>query len=153
MNQENTKRTEEAKNKMNENIMNIHNMDMSEEVPMILVYMPIIEEHHGAMLMNSSKGINDTKLTHILSEMDSHEELMAHEVNDMETFVYTEQMAGSNIPMVEAVYFNTNKAKKVLFDGEMYAQSEYDEGSNLKAMYNKEAIWLYAELFLGHHGG
>ena len=30
MNHENTKRTEEAKNKLNENIMNIHNMDMSQ---------------------------------------------------------------------------------------------------------------------------
>ena len=37
MNQENTKRTEEAKNKMNENIMNIHNMDMSQEMPMMPV--------------------------------------------------------------------------------------------------------------------
>ena len=35
----------------------------------------------------------------------------------------------------------------------MYAQFEYDEGGNLKAMYNKEAIWLYAELFLAHRGG
>ena len=138
MNQENTKRTEEAKNKWNENIMNIHNMDMSQEVPMMLVYMPIIEEHHGVMFANSSKGINDTCFTHILSDMDSHEELMVHEVNDTETFAYRDQMAGSNTPMVEAVYFDTHKAKKVLFDGEMYAQFEYDEGSNLKAMYKNE---------------
>ena len=86
MNQENTKRTEEAKNKLNENIMNIHNMDMSQEAPMMLVYMPIIDEHHGVMFANSSKGIKDTCFTNILSEMDSHEELMAHEVNDTETF-------------------------------------------------------------------
>ena len=111
MNQDNTKRTEEAKNKMNENIMNIHNMDMSQEVPMMLVYMPIIEEHHGVMFTNSLKGINDTNFTHILSKMDSHEELMVHEVNDMEMFVYRDQMAGSNTPMVEAVFFDTNKAK------------------------------------------
>ena len=36
-------------------------------------------------------------------------------------------MVGSNTPMVEAVYFDTTNAKKVLFDGEMYAQFEYDE--------------------------
>ena len=47
-------------------------------------------------------------------------------------------MAGSNTPMVEAVYFDTHKAKKVLFDGEMYTQFEYNEGSNLKAMYKNE---------------
>ena len=138
MNQENTKRTEEAKNKLNENIMNIHNMDMSQEAPMMLVYMPIIEEHHGVMFANSSKGIKDTCFTHVLSDMDSHEELMAHEVNDMEMFVYRDQMAGSNTPMVEAVYFDTYKAKKVLFDGEMYAQFEYDEDGNLKTMYKNE---------------
>ena len=138
MNQENTKRTEEVKNKLNENIMNIHNMDMSQEVPMMPVYMPIIEEHHGVMFANSLKGINDTNFTHILSDMDSHEELMVHEVNDTETFAYRDQMAGSNTPMVEAVYFDTHKAKKVLFNGEMYAQFEYDEGGNLKAMYKNE---------------
>ena len=85
MNQDNTKKTEQAKNKMNENIMNIHNMDMSQEVPMMPVYMPIIEEHRDVMFANSLKGINDTNFTHILSKMDSHEELMAHEVNDMFT--------------------------------------------------------------------
>ena len=131
MNQENTKRTEEAKNKLNENIMNMHNMDMSQEAPMMLVYMPIIEQHHGVMFANSSKGIKDTCFTHVLSDMDSHEELMAHEVNDMEMFVYRDQM-------VEAVYFDTYKAKKVLFDGEMYAQFEYDEDGNLKTMYKNE---------------
>ena len=57
MNQENTERIEEVKNKMNENIMNIHNMDMSQEAPMMPVYMPIIEEHHGVMFANSLKGI------------------------------------------------------------------------------------------------
>ena len=138
MNQENTKRTEEAKNKLNENIMNIHNMDMSQEAPMMLVYMPIIEEHHGVMFANSSKGMNDTCFTHILSNMDSHEEFMVHGVNDMETFAYRDQMAGSNTPMVEAVYFDTHEAKKVLFDGEMYTQFEYDERGNLKAVYKNE---------------
>ena len=118
--------------------MNIHNMDMSQEVPMMPVYMPIIEEHHGVMFVNSLKGINDTNFTHILSDMDSHEELMAHEVNDTETFVYRDLMAGSNTPMVEAVYFDTHKAKKVLFNGEMYAQFEYDEGGNSKTMYKNE---------------
>ena len=57
MNQENTKRTEEAKNKLNENIMNIHHVDMSQEAPMMPVYMPIIEEHHGVMFVNSLKGL------------------------------------------------------------------------------------------------
>ena len=56
MNQENTKRTEEAKNKLNENIMNIHHVDMSQEAPMMPVYMPIIEEHHGVIFVNSLKG-------------------------------------------------------------------------------------------------
>ena len=55
MNAENTRRTEEAKRKADENIMNIHNMDMSQEAPMMLVYIPIIDEHHGVMFANSSK--------------------------------------------------------------------------------------------------
>ena len=63
---------------------------------------------------------------------------MVHEVNDTETFTYRNQMAGSNMPMVEAIYFDTTNAKKVLFDGEMYAQFESDERGNLKAMYKNE---------------
>ena len=46
MNAENTRQTEEAKRKADENIMNIHNMDMSQEAPMMPVYIPIIDEHH-----------------------------------------------------------------------------------------------------------
>ena len=97
--------------------MNIHNMDMSQEAPMMPVYMPIIEEHHGVMFTNSSKSINDTYFTHILSNMDSHEELMAHEVNDMETFVYRDQLVGSNTPMVEAVYLIDTRQRKYFLTG------------------------------------
>ena len=102
MNQENIQRKEEEMRESNENIMNIHNMDISQEALMMPVYMPIIEEHHGVMFTNSLKGIKDTNFTHILSKMDSHEELMAHEVNDTEMFLYKNQMRGSNTPMVEA---------------------------------------------------
>ena len=35
MNAENTKRSQEAQSKTNENIMNIHNMDMSQEAPIM----------------------------------------------------------------------------------------------------------------------
>ena len=136
MNAENTRRTEEAKRKSDENIMNIHNMDMSQEAPMMPVYIPIIDEHHGVMFTNSSKQVNDTCFSHVLSDIESHDDLLVHEVNNTEMFAY--QMAGSNTPMVEAVYFDTNKAKKVLFDGEIYAQFEYDERGNLKAMYKNE---------------
>ena len=59
MNAENTKRSQEAQNKVNENIMNIHNMDMSQEAPMMPVYTPIIDEHHGVMFVNSSKHITE----------------------------------------------------------------------------------------------
>ena len=118
--------------------MKIHNMDMSQETPMMLVYIPIIDEHHGVMFVNSSKHISDTCFHHVMSDINDHDKLLAHEVNDTETFIYRSKMAGSNIPMVEAVYFDTNKAKKVLFDGEMYTQFEYSEGGNLKAMYKNE---------------
>ena len=107
--------------------MNIHNMDMSQEVLMMPVYIPIIDEHRGVMFINSSKQVNDTCFSHVLSDIKSHDDLLVHEVNDTETFAYKNQMAGSNMPMVEAVYFDMNKTKKVLFDGEMYAQFEYDE--------------------------
>ena len=64
---------------------------------------------------------------------------MTHDVNDTETFVYRDKMAGSNTPMIDVVYFDAQKAKKVLFDGEMYVQFEYDEGGNLTAMYKNES--------------
>ena len=127
MNAENTRRTEEAKRKADENIMNIHNIDMSQEALMMPVYIPIIDEHHGVMFVNSSKQVNDTCFSHVLSDIESHDDLLVHKVNDTETFTYRNQMAGSNTPMVEAIYFDATKAKKVLFDGEMYAQFEYDE--------------------------
>ena len=117
MNAENTKRSEEAQNRMNENIMNIHNMHMSQEVPMMLVYTPIIDEHHGVMFTNSSKHITETCFYHVLYDDESHNELLAHEVTDFKTFVYKSKMTGDSTPMVEAVYFDTNKATKVLFDG------------------------------------
>ena len=40
--------------------------------------------------------------------------------------------------MVEATYFTTEKAQKVLFDGEMYAVLTYTEGGHLKAIYKNE---------------
>ena len=107
--------------------MNVHNMDMSQEAPMMPVYIPIIDEHHGVMFANSSKQLNDTCFSHVLSDIASHDDLLAHEVNDTETFTYKNQMVGSNTPMVEAVYFDMTNAKKVLFDGKMYAQFEYDK--------------------------
>ena len=48
MNIENTRRNDEKVEKENENIMNIHNMDMSQEAPIIPVYMPIVQQHHGS---------------------------------------------------------------------------------------------------------
>ena len=81
------------------------------------------------------------------SEDDYEEnELEINMVRDAETFQYNEKLKDTNIPMVEAAYFTTDKAQKVLFDGEMYAVLEYTEGGRLKAIYNKEASWLYAEL-------
>ena len=49
--------------------------------------------------------------------MHSHEELLAHKVNDTETFVYRDQMAGSNTPMVEAVYLIHTKQRKYFLMG------------------------------------
>ena len=138
MNAENTKRSQEAQNKVNENIMNIHNMDMSQEAPMMPVYTPIIDEHHGVMFANSSKHITETCFYHVLYDDESHNELLAHDVTDTETFVYKSKMTGDSTPMVEAVFFDASKATKVLFDGDMYAQMEYCIGGNLTAMYKNE---------------
>ena len=119
MNEENTNRIENERKQANENIMNIHNMDMSQEAPMIPVYMPIIEEYHGVMFMNSSKSLNEECFRHVLIDMDKQgDEIMIHDTNDSETFAYRDKMAGSNTPMVEAVYFDAQKVKKVLFNGD-----------------------------------
>ena len=66
MNEENTNRIEKEKKQANENIMNIHNrsMDMSQKVPMILVYMPIVEEHHGEIFCEQLK-ITELKMFQI----------------------------------------------------------------------------------------
>ena len=57
---------------------------------------------------------------------------------DAETFQYCDNMKDNNIPMVEAAYFTTKKAQKVVFDGEMYAVINYTEGGRLKAIYKNE---------------
>ena len=75
---------------------------------------------------------------HILYDNDSQNELLAHEVTDSETFMYKSKMTGDSTPMVEAVFFDTSKVIKVLFDGDMYAQMEYNVGGNLTAMYKNE---------------
>ena len=103
---------------------------------MILICMPIIEEHHGVMFTNSSKSLNEECFRHVLIDTDKQgDEVMTHDTNHTETFAYRDKMAGSNTPMVEVVYFDAQRVKKVLFDGDMYAQFEYDEGGNLKAIY------------------
>ena len=138
MNAQNTKRSQEAHDKMTENILNIHNMDMSQEAPMMPVYTPIIDEHHGVMFVNSSKHINETCFYHVLYDSKDQMEILAHDVTDTETFAYRNKITTNNTPMVEVVFFDTDKAIKVLFDRDMYAQIEYNEGGNLKAMYKNE---------------
>ena len=49
---------------------------------------------------------------------------MIHNVNDAEMFQYNEKLEGDNIPMVEAIYYDSKDMSKVLFDGEMYAVIE-----------------------------
>ena len=78
---------------------------------------------------------------HIYSDHDESikdKQYLLDEVNDAETFQYAAKIQEENIPMVEATYFTTEKAQKVLFDGEMYAVILYQEGSRLKAIYKNE---------------
>ena len=74
--------------------------------------------------------------------MDSHEELMAHEVNDTKTFVYRDQMAGSNTPIFEAVYFDFNL--KAMYKNELEIPTIIDNGASVnvlpKAFYDQHKI-------------
>ena len=105
------------------------------------VYTPIVDEHHGVMFANSSLSLQREQYEHIYNDHDQimdNEQYVLDEVNDAETFQYAANIHDENIPKVEATYFTTVKVQKVLFNGEMYAVIEYQEGGHLKAIYKNE---------------
>ena len=141
MNVENTQRKETSDNLYTEEINKLHNRDMSHEAPIMPVYTPIVDEHHGVMFANSSLSLQREQYEHIYSDHDQgieNKQYLLDEVNDAETFQYAAKIQEENIPMVEATYFTTEKAQKVLFNGEMYAVILYQEGGCLKAIYKNE---------------
>ena len=141
MNIANTVRREVIENQYIEENDRIYNRDMSQEAPMMPVYTPIVDEHHGVMFANSSLSLPREQYEHIYSDHDDNakdKQYLLDTVNDAETFQYAEKIQDENIPMVEATYFTTEKAQKVLFDWEMYAVITYHEGGHLKAIYKNE---------------
>ena len=138
INAENTERLKNQRNKEDEYYMNTHNIDMSNEVPIIPVYTPIVDEHHGVMFVNSSKQVTEACFYHALYDEENDAKFMAHEVMDTETFMYNDKMKGDSMPMVEAVLLDATKATKVFFEGDMYAQMQYYSSSKLMAMYKNE---------------
>ena len=141
MNIENTMRKEKKLQNENDENDKIINREMSQEAPILPVYTPIVDEHHGVMFANSSQALHRQHFEHKYdaSEDDYEEyELEINTVRDAETFQYNEKLKDTNIPMVEAAYFTTEKAQKVLFDGEMDAVLKYTEGGRLKAIYKNE---------------
>ena len=117
------------------------NREMSQEVPIIPVYTPIVDEHHGVMFANSSHSLHREHYEHIYEKRDENsqkDQYLLDDINDVKTFQYKEKIQEANVPMVEAAYFTTEKAQKVLFDGEMYAVINYQEGGHLTAIYKNE---------------
>ena len=93
------------------------------------------------MFANSSQALYRQHYEHIYDAFEGKNEEYEYEINtvrDAETFQYSDNFKDNNIPMVEAAYFTTEKAQKVLFDGEMYAVINYTEGGRLKAIYKNE---------------
>ena len=141
MNVENTMRTEINENQQNEENDKVYNRDMSQEMPLIPVYTPIVDEHHGVMFANSSQPLRREQYEHIYEKCDGKvqdDQYTLDTINDAETFQYKEKIEDVNVPMVEATYFTNENAQKVLFDGEMYAVIKYQEGGHLTAIYKNE---------------
>ena len=141
MNIENTKRKEKKIQIDNDENDKMINREMSQEAPILPVYTPIVDEHHGVMFANSSQALHRQDFEHIYNAYENRLEENGMEMNtvrDAETFQYNEKLKDNNTPMVEATYFTTEKAQKVLFDGEMYAVINYTEGGRLKAIYKNE---------------
>ena len=141
MNIENTIRKEKEIQRENDENDKMINREMSQEAPILPVYTPIVDEHHGVMFANSSQALHRQHYEHIYDESEEQNIEDNCEINtgrDAETFQYYDNLKENNIPMVEAVYFTTEKAQKVLFDGEMYAVINYAEGGRLKAIYKNE---------------
>ena len=141
INTENTMRKEIEDLHENDENEKMVNREMSQETPILPVYTPIVDEHHGVMFANSSQVLHRHHYEYIYDEYDNESIQNNYEINtgrDAETFQYSDNMKNNNIPMVEAVYFTTEEAQKVLFDGEMYAVINYEEGGRLKAIYKNE---------------
>ena len=58
MNIENTMRKEKENQNKNDENDKMVNRDMSQEAPILPVYTPIVDEHHGVMFANSSQALH-----------------------------------------------------------------------------------------------
>ena len=70
MNIENTMRNEKEKQNENDENDKMVNREMSQEAPILPVYTPIVDEHHGVMFANSSQALHRHHYEHIYDEYD-----------------------------------------------------------------------------------
>ena len=70
MNIENTKRKTIQSQQQEEENEKVYNRDMSQEVPIIPVYTPIVDEHHGVMFANSSQSLHRKHYEHFYEKCD-----------------------------------------------------------------------------------
>ena len=68
MNIENTIRNEKEKQYEKEENDKMSNREMSQEAPILPVYTPIVDEHHGVMFANSSQALHRHHYDHIYGE-------------------------------------------------------------------------------------
>ena len=106
MNVENTKRKEVQSIKQEEENEKVYNRDMSQEAPVIPVYTPIVDEHHGVMFANSSQSLHREHYEHFYEKNDDkiqeNQYTINGRTNDTETFQYKDKIQETNVPMVRS---------------------------------------------------
>ena len=70
MNVENTECKKIQCSKQEEENEKVYNRDMSQEAPVIPVYTPIVDEHHGVMFANSSQSLHREHYEHFYENGD-----------------------------------------------------------------------------------
>ena len=115
INTENTMRKEKEELYENDENEKMVNREMSQETPILPVYTPIVDEHHGVMFANSSQALHRHHYEHIYDEYENESVENNYEIitgRDAETFQYSDTMRGNNIPMVEASVLHHGKGAK-----------------------------------------
>ena len=91
---------------------------MSQEAPILPVYTPIVDEHHGVMFANSSQALHRQHFEHIYNAYENRfeeNEVEMNTVRDAETFQYNEILKDNKHPNGRSrIFYHGKSAKSII---------------------------------------